>query len=129
MCMEVWRCVAAFIPVHVDRDSSEVADPRHAPMLTLMHLSAWPRSRFRTKLTQTTRREDAVDKSLISNSFREHTAIAKAGRLLDDPSLLTHLRAATRCRPLSGSGCFRHGRPLSNTIARSGHRSSTGGVA
>ena len=38
MGMEVRRCVAAFIPIHVDRYSSEVADPRHAPMLALGHL-------------------------------------------------------------------------------------------
>ena len=33
MSMEVRHGVAAFIPVHIDRDSSEVADSRHARML------------------------------------------------------------------------------------------------
>jgi hypothetical protein len=47
--VKVRRCVAAFIPVHVNRNSSEVADPRHAPMLAPSHFgSAF--GTFRTSL-------------------------------------------------------------------------------
>jgi len=35
MGMEVGRRMAALIPVHMDRYSSEVADARHAPMLAV----------------------------------------------------------------------------------------------
>jgi len=60
--MEVRRCVAAFIPVHVNRYSSEVADPRHAPMLASA-TRGLARGTFRTGLAQIARR--SFDKSLI----------------------------------------------------------------
>jgi hypothetical protein len=66
--------VAAFIPIHVDRYSSEVADSRHEPMLALANCRLAPRP-ISARLAYGSRQGGAFDNGQVSAAPKPRTSL------------------------------------------------------